>query len=208
MITKQANVKCLARCYQQHSRSILSGPVAGVLAARPVVLPWMHWRANPIVRGRGPACLACVVTFMWWDAHVAFTPLEWKVAWRFVFFFFVPEEYSRGTWLFLFRIFSDTPCCFFFVLMEFFSSFDFFCFRFLFNLLNSWCAKFCGSRSNLHTGSRVVYTILLRFGPSSGLLCRLVDSLAHLNIFAFVTVMLHHFTPVLLTHQNTRTFEV
>lgn len=43
---------------------------------------------------------------------------------------------------------------------------------------------------------------------SSGLLCRLVDSLAHLNIFAFVTVMLHHFTPVLLTHQNTRTFEV
>lgn len=38
-ITKLVSVKCLARCYQHHSRSILSGPVAGVLAAKPAVLP-------------------------------------------------------------------------------------------------------------------------------------------------------------------------
>lgn len=133
---------------------------------------------------------------------------EWKVAWRFIFFFFFflcTWGNVQGTWSFLFLTCCDTPCdlLFFCPFDDTFLELQVCCFIFLFNLLDSWCAKrkVCGSRSNLHAGLCTVCTILLLVGRSLNLLCRSVDSLAHFGetfFFAFVTVMLHHFTSVLL----------
>lgn len=67
-----------------------------------------------MVWGRGPTCLACVVTFMWWDAHVAFTPPSERWPGDSSFFFFVPEEMCKAPGHFYFSLVVTRPVTSFF----------------------------------------------------------------------------------------------